>query len=269
MSRRLQALIGLSMALLLLLGCGRTSGRRLTIAGSTSAMLPIGILAEEFAKRGGEPYAITPVGSTAGILALERGMAALGMIARPLLPEEKARGLREIPIGSDLLVVVVHPSNPVTNLRKEDLRRIWEWEAHSWAEFGGPPRRPVPEGREYGSGAHAIWSEVIGTTNYALPISPHASWIRHEVMMDSRTVGYVGLRELRRGGVKPVRVDGVAHMEPRYPLKYHVSLVVGPNSPPEVWRFVRFARSAAGQRIVAEEGLIPLEPEELAAPLAP
>ena len=79
MSRRGFTLIGLSMALCLLVGCGRTSGR-MTIAGSTSAMFPIGILAETYEKRGGDSFGITPVGSTAGILALERGMAALGMI---------------------------------------------------------------------------------------------------------------------------------------------------------------------------------------------
>lgn len=268
MSRRGSCLIGLSMALCLLLGCGRTSGR-LTIAGSTSAMFPIGILAETFEKQGGESFAITPVGSTAGLHALERGMAALGMIARPLLPEEKAKGMREIPIGYDVLVVVVHPSNPVNNLRKEDLREIWERRSRYWTEFGGLRDRTLPHGREYGSGAHAIWSEVIGTTNYALPISSHASMIRQEVMSDRRTVGYVGLREWRRGDVKAIRVDGMAHTDPQYPLKYHVSLVVGPKSPLAVWRFLRFVRSAEGQRIVAEEGLIPLGQGELAAPLEP
>ncbi|HLO03283.1 MAG TPA: substrate-binding domain-containing protein [Symbiobacteriaceae bacterium] len=268
MSRRGYDLIGLSMALVLVIGCGRTSGR-MTIAGSTSAMFPIGVLAEVYEKQGGEAFAITPVGSTAGILALERGMAALGMIARPLLPEEKARGLREIPIGHDVLVVVVHPSNPVNNLRKDDLRQIWEWRSAYWSEFGGPRIRTLPHGREYGSGAHAIWSEVIGTTNYALPISPDGSLIRQEVMIDRRAVGYVGLRHLRRGGVKAIRVEGMAHTDPAYPLKYHVSLVVGPKSPPAVWRFVRFVRSAEGQRIVAEEGLIPLGQEELTTPLEP
>lgn len=268
MSRLGSYLIGLSMALSLVMGCGRTSGR-MTIAGSTSAMFPVGILAEAFEKQGGESFAITPVGSTAGILALERGMAALGMIARPLLPEEKARGLRAIPIGYDVLVVVVHPSNPTNNLRKADLRRIWEWRTAYWSEFGGPRIRALPHGREYGSGAHAIWSEVIGTTNYALPVSPDGSLIRQEVMIDRRAVGYVGLRHLRRGGVKPIRVDGIAYTDPAYPLKYHVSLVVGPQSPPAVWSFLRFVRSAEGQRIVAEEGLIPLGQKELAAPLVP
>lgn len=268
MSRRSRALIGLSMALLLLLGCGRTSGR-LTIAGSTSAMFPVGILAETFEKQGGESFAITPVGSTAGILALERGMAALGMIARPLLPEEKARGLREIPIGYDVLVVVVHPSNPINNLRKADLREIWERRSRYWTEFGGERRRTLPFSREAGSGARAIWCEVIGTTNYGLPVCSNGARIRQEVMIDRRAIGYIGLRELRRGMVKPIRVEGMAHLDPSYPLKYHVSLVVGPKSPPEVWRFIQFARSAEGQRIVAEEGLIPLGPEELRASLEP
>jgi phosphate transport system substrate-binding protein len=268
MSRSRCFLIGLSMALFLVVGCGRTSGR-MTIAGSTSAMFPVGILAEAYAKQGGEEYAITPVGSTAGILALERGMADLGMIARPLLAEEKARGLREIPIGYDLLVVVVHPSNPVTNLRKEDLRRIWEWQSKYWSEFGGPRIRTVPHGREYGSGAQAIWSEVIGTTNYALPIDPDGASIRQWVAMDRRAIGYIGLRNLRRGGVKAIRVEGKAHLDPDYPLRHHVSLVVGPNSAPAVWKFIRFVRSPAGQRIVAEEGLIPLGQEELATPLGP
>jgi phosphate transport system substrate-binding protein len=242
----------------LLTGCGQAS-RRPVVAGSTSAMYPVGILAESWERGGGQPLAITGVGSTAGLLALERGQAALAMISRALTPAEEAKGLEAIPIAYDLLVVVVHPSNPVESLTQGQLQAIWERWVTDWWEVGGPTGlRALPHGREYGSGSEAVWSKVIGTENYDLPISNASGFLRWEAMNDPRAVTYISFRHFRLGGVKAIKVDGISHTDPRYPLRHPIFLVVGPKSPPVTRSFIQYARSPVGQRILAEEGLIPL-----------
>jgi phosphate transport system substrate-binding protein len=260
MSIRLRVRIGkgwVVLFLLLLAGCGHPSGR-LVVAGSTTAMYPVGILAEAYERRGGQRWAIQGVGSTAGLLALERGQAALAMTSRALTTEEKAKGMREIPIGYDLLVVVVHPSNPIESLTREQLRALWERWVTDWREVGGRPGTALPHGREYGSGAEAIWSEVIATDNYGLPIAPSSGFLRQEAINDPRAITYISLRHYRLGGLKALKVDGIAHTDSRYLLRHPIFLVAGPKSPPEVLAFVAFAQSPTGQRLIAEEGLIPL-----------
>lgn len=222
-------------------------------------MVPVGILAEAYERSGGQHLAITGVGSTAGILALERGMAAIAMSSRDLTPTERAKGLKAYPIAYDLLVVVVHPSNPVESLSRNQLRQIWEFEVRHWHEVGVPfDWRTLPHGREWGSGSEAVWSTVIGTENYDLPINGASEFLRWDAMKDPRTITYISGRQFRLGGVKAIKVDGISHRDPRYPLRHPIFLVVGPKSPPLVHSFIQYARSPAGQRILAEEGLIPL-----------
>lgn len=269
MSRRRWACIYLGWCLLLLTGCGQVS-RRPVVAGSTSAMYPVGILAESWERGGGQPLAITGVGSTAGLLALERGQAALAMISRALTPAEEAKGLKAIPIAYDLLVVVVHPSNPVESLTRGQLRAIWEFQVRHWREVGVAfENRTLPHGREYGSGSEAIWSQVIGTDNYDLPISNASGFLRWEAINDPRAVTYISLRQFRLGGVKAIRVDGLVHTNPRYPLKHPIFLVLGPKSPQVAQSFIQYARSPVGQRILADEGLIPLVEAERIGAAAP
>ena len=68
----------------------------------------------------------------------------------------KAAGedLAEVPIAYDALAVVVHPSNPVTQLTRQQLEDIFRGKITNWQQVGGDDRKIVVYSRETSSGTY-------------------------------------------------------------------------------------------------------------------
>ena len=124
------ALLGFILILLGPLGCNSGSqttspaSRPLCIAGSTSVQPFAEKLAEIYMHH--HPSARIDVqggGSSAGIYAATHGAADLGASSRELIGKEKK--LIEIPIAYDGIALIVHPSNPLTNISLTQIRKIF------------------------------------------------------------------------------------------------------------------------------------------------
>lgn len=241
---------------LLLSACSRPQAA-VRIAGSTSVQ-PLGeVLGEAYAREGGGRVTNQGGGSTAGLQALETGVATLGAISRRLSPEEAARGLLPHVIGFDVLTVVVHPDNPVDGLTGEQLRRLFAGEIRDWSALGG--RGPVHLiSREAGSGSREAFRELVGPVSPRAIVQNSSGAIRVAVLHDPQAVGYVSLGAAQMGGVKPLRVDGRTAGQNGYPLVRPLSFVTAGPPSEDVAAFLRFALSPAGQRLVKEEGLVPI-----------
>lgn len=255
--RRMMALLmaGLMMGLA---ACGRPSAA-VRIAGSTSVQPVVEVLAEAYRRAGGERVTIQGGGSTAGVQAVLTGVASVGAVSRRLTAAESAQGLVAHTMGQDLLVLVVHPANPVAGLTLPQLRRLFAGEAVDWAELGGRSGPVHLVSREAGSGSREAFREMIGPVSPRAIVQSSAGAIRLAVAGDPQAVGYVNLSALQAGGVKPLRVDERAPGQPGYPLARPLALVTRGEPSGEVAAFLRFVRSSAGQRLVAEEGLVPVD----------
>lgn len=228
------------------------------IAGSTSIQPLAEMLAEAYARQGGGRVTIQGGGSTAGLQALQTGVATLGAISRRLTPDESAQGLLPHIIGYDVLTLVVHPTNPVDGVTPDQLRRLFAGEIRDWAALGGDAGRVHLVSREAGSGSREAFREMVGPVSPKAIIQNSSGAIRVAVMHDPRAVGYVSLGAALMGGVKVLRIEGRAPGQSGYPLVRPLSLVTAGPPSGEVERFLRFALSPAGQRLVKEEGLVPV-----------
>ena len=77
-------------------------------------------------------------GATKGIREVASLGADMGGSCRYTLtnaPEEA--GVKMFPVAWDALVVITHPSNPVTNITMEQIRNIYRGELTNWKELGG------------------------------------------------------------------------------------------------------------------------------------
>jgi len=253
-----RALVSAMLVALVVAGCGRSSvGVR--VAGSTSIQPVAEVLAESFVKQGGARVSIQGGGSTAGVQALRSGVADLAAVSRDLTAEEVGQGLRPHVVALDVLVIAVHPSNPVTELSVGDLSRLFAGEVNDWADLGGRPGRIHLVSREAGSGSREAFRSLVGPVSPAAIIQNSAGAIRVAVMHDPGAVGYVSLGALGLGGIKPVRVNGRLPGEAGYPLVRSLALVTMGAPAGEAARFLHFARGPEGQRLVREEGLLPVE----------
>ena len=99
------------------------------LAAGTGAMTPLMMaLAREIAAGTGHAFRVEPsIGSGGGIAAARDGAVDLGLVSRPLYPEE-AKGLERVDIARDAVVLAAASDVPVDNLSTDDLYRLYQGE---------------------------------------------------------------------------------------------------------------------------------------------
>lgn len=251
-------ILALLTTILLLTGCGGSpSGLR--IAGSTSLQPLTEALAEDYARTGGGRVIVQGGGSTAGVQAVLSGIAGMGAISRRLTAAESEKGLVEHIIGYDVLTVVVHPDNPVgeRGLTLPELREMFQGSIVDWAGLGGRPGPVYLVTREAGSGSREAFRSLVGPISPRAIVQNSAGGVRVAVTGNPGAVGYVSLGVARMGGVRPVAVNGRRPGEPGYPLVRPLSLITLGPPRGEAAAFLRYIRTPAARRLIAQEGLVP------------
>lgn len=206
--------------------------------------------------------------SDAGLKALSAGTIDLAGSGRFLTNQEKAAGLVEHRLGWDPLVVVVHATNPLENISKEDLRRILLGAFRNWNQLGGRDLPILQVAAPQGSGVHdaveklllddqhlssqAIVSLVVADADRNVALLPAAFTVTSMSMVDVDKVKIVKI-----DGVLPNRqnVAGGA-----YPLIKPLLLVTRGQPHGKLALFVNFAKSPEGQAIIAKK-FFPMTPK--------
>ena len=158
-----------------LTGCSSTTtGSESTLSGSikiigSNTVTPISsIWAEGFMKENQRvSIAVSGPGSGAGIAALIDGTTDICQSSRLITQKEidqaKTKGVDpyEIQVASDALSVVVHPSNPVSELTMAQLSAIYTGKITNWKEVGGNDATIVVFSRDTNSGTHVFFKEHV------------------------------------------------------------------------------------------------------------
>jgi phosphate transport system substrate-binding protein len=74
-------------------------------------------------------------GSSRGVSDARSGLAQIGMVSRPLKPEEN--DLTAFPIAQDGVCMIIHKSNPVSGLTNEQIKDIYTGKITNWKQVGG------------------------------------------------------------------------------------------------------------------------------------
>lgn len=107
---------------------------------------------------------IQGVGSSAGIKAVIDGTTDIGMASRELKAEEKTESIDEHIVAYDGIAVIVNPSNGVTDLTSEQIKKIFEGEITNWKDVGGKDAEIIVVSREAGSGTRSAFEEMMKLT---------------------------------------------------------------------------------------------------------
>jgi len=249
---------------LLVPGCGP---KQITIQmnGSTSVQP----LAEELARVYMEKYpgvriTYAGTGSGAGIKAAQQGTHDIGTSSRELKPEEKT--IKEFRIANDGIALVVHPSNPVSDLTIEQVRKIFSGEISNWKDAGGPDAPITVITREDGSGTRGAFMEIVMHESQIKPdavVQTKTGAVMTAVASDQNAIGYVSLgsvdntvKALAIGGVKP---SPEAVKSGSYKIQRPFLFLTKEEPKGEVKKFIDFVLSADGQKIVKDKGFIPVK----------
>ena len=116
-------------------------GTTLRIDGSTSMTAINQALSDRFkAKFPGAAVNASYDGSDAALQAVLDGKIDLAAIGSPLTPEQKAKGLVEVPVSRHKIAVFVGANNPFANsLTGEQFASIFRGELTDWSQVGGAP----------------------------------------------------------------------------------------------------------------------------------
>lgn len=253
----------------------------ISIKGSDTMVHLVGEWAEAYmAKHPDRQISVTGGGSGTGVAALLNGTTDICMSSRDLSEEERANAaaagitFTETVVAQDGLSVVVHPSNPVTELTIEQIEKLFTGEFTNWQQVGGPDLAVQAASRESSSGTYVFFQEhVLQKKNFgpSTMMLPATSAIVQSVAADSGNVGYVGLgyAESAKDRVKEIAVkkdaDAPAILPSvesvtsgEYSIARPLFLYVTGTAPALAKEFVDFCLSEEGQAIATETGYVPV-----------
>lgn len=222
--------------------------------------------------------AVTGGGSGVGLAAIISGTTDIAQSSRSMKMDEKlkmqeaGKAFKEVVIAYDALAVIISPSNPVTQLTREQLEGIFTGKITNWKEVGGEDLKMVVYSRETSSGTYEFFKEhVLNKKNFAANalLMPATGAITQSVSQTRGAIGYVGLAYVDQA-VKAVKVSydkgksfvtpSVATaMDKTYPITrplyyYYLASIEKTVSP-----YVNYILSPEGQKVVLETGYVPLK----------
>ena len=245
----------------------------ITIRGSTTVLPIAQKVAEAYMEDHPNVFiSVSGGGSSVGIQSVGEGIAEIGMASRDLKDEEKSRypNLNPIVIAKDAITIIVHPDNPITTLTLEQIRGIYNGTYTNWKEVGGPDQEIVVINRDSASGTREFfWEHVMHKDDFvATAIEKNSNGaVKQTVTQTPNAIGYVGLGYLD-SSVKAIKIKmNGAEIEPtvanvlngKYPIARSLYMITNGEPKGLVKDFIAFVLSEEGQRIVEEEGFVPIK----------
>ncbi len=211
-------------------------------------------------------------GSAAGIQALIDGKVEIAASSSFISDVDVDRAIRRgvypvpIQIASDCIIPIVHRSNPLAEISRRDLRRIYTGELRNWNRLGGADLEINVLQRDASSGTYGVWRDLVMDRQKASPpllVRDSNAAIVAAVANNPGAIGYISLSFLS-AGIKPLSVDGVmgssrSLRDGSYPISRPLFLFTNGWPEGRVRQFVNFVLdSDKGQKMIADAQYIPL-----------
>lgn len=261
--RYFMSVIAIAMAAALFMsGCCDGVSGTITEAGSTTVQPLAEKLANSFKEKNPDiEIVIQGGGSSVGIKSCNDGTVDIGAASRELKPDEP--DLIKHLLARDGIAIVIHPSNPLTSLTKEQVKQIFAGQIANWSKVGGDNKEIHVIAREEGSGTRTAFEEMVMgdelvTANAIL--LPSSGAIRTAVSSDAEAVGFLSLGYVD-DTLKAMAIDGVACTAANarngtYPIMRPLYFLTKEEPTGLVKDFIEFSLGPEGQEIVEDEGYI-------------
>jgi phosphate transport system substrate-binding protein len=229
---------------------------------------------------------VTGGGSGVGINNLIAGEIEIATASRPMEPKEidlarstSGKDPKAVVVARDALAIYVHKKNPLESISLAELAEIYgedgattTWKAIEIEFPECPSGKIVPIGRQNSSGTYAYFREaVLGKRREYRQGLTSQTGSSDVVALVSRTpcaIGYSGMG-YRTDEVKVVDVSkekGTPAVSPTpetaldgsYPISRPLYLYTLGEPTGAVQEFIQWVRSAEGQKIVEEQGFVPV-----------
>ncbi|RKZ32723.1 phosphate ABC transporter substrate-binding protein [bacterium] len=251
------------------------AGRRTLVLTGSTTVLPIAQLcAEKFMDQHPDVnISVRGGGSGVGIAALIDGTCDIAMASRPMKTKElksaRGKGINPLAtvIAKDGIAIIVHPSNPLSEITLAQLKDIYTGKISNWKDVGGKPGKIVVISRDVASGTFEVFKKIVlkgaKTRADALMLASNKA-VATTVEKTPGAIGYVGLGYIS-SKVKALAVDGVEPTKEtvvsgKYKLARPLYLYTDGKPTGLAKEFIDFVLSPEGQEIVDKIGFVPVKP---------
>jgi phosphate transport system substrate-binding protein len=260
-----------TLLVLSLVGCGAAAGDTLRVGGTGGAIDMMRQLGTAFTASNGIDVDIAmSLGTSGAMRALADQVLDVAVSARRLTAEESSYGFFEVPIARTALVFATSHRNP-NGLKGTDLARIYASDRPAWAD--GTPIRIILRTR-FDADTLIIGSLFPGMREafaaarqrQELPVSAtdQDNTKMAETIRGSLMFGGLSQLEMEKRDLRYVAIDGVlpslaAFESGAYPHEKVFYLVFPAIRSAAAQRFLDFARSDVGRKILRASSALPVD----------
>ncbi|MDV6345383.1 phosphate ABC transporter substrate-binding protein [Nitrosomonas sp. Is37] len=271
--RCLRQLVWITIVTLVLAGLSATAiatSHKLVLTGSST----IAPLAVELGRRFESLHPSVRVdvqtgGSSRGISDTRKSIADIGMVSRAMKSDEQ--DLPAFTIALDGVGIIVHASNPVTNLTRQQITDIYTGKITNWQEVGGKDARITVVNKAEGRSTLELFLSHFELKNSA--IKPHIVIGDNQqgvktVAGNPHAIGYVSIGAAEYAAqhsvpIKLLPLDGVAASvasvrNGTYPLSRPLNLVTRKTPRELAKQFIEFARTEQAHDLVEAQYFVPI-----------
>ncbi len=209
-------------------------------------------------------------GSSRGVNDVRAGLSDIGLVSRALKPEEQA-DLKAHTLAMDGVTVIVHKSNPVQTLSREQMIGIYTGQIQNWQAVGGPDQPITVVNKAEGRSTLELFTGYYGLKNSDIRarvvIGDNQQGIK-TVAGNRGAIGYVSIGaaefEAEQGApLKLLPLNGVeatteAVRNGRFPLARPLNLVTRGEATGLPKAFIEFATSPQVFDLVKALYFVPL-----------
>ena len=261
------------MLLAMVFSAGLVFAGNISINGSTTVLPIAQKVAEAYMKEHPDvAISISGGGSGNGIKALIDKTTDIANSSRTIKPEEaeqaKAKGANpvEFIVAFDCIVPIVHADNPLTNITLDQLKAIYKGEIKNWKEIGGADKPLVVISRDTSSGTYEVWEEKVMKKERVFPgalLQASNGAIVQAVSKNPNAIGYIGVGYAEKT-VKLLSVGGIVGskdttLNKTFPISRPLYMYTPVQPTGDIKNFLDYVISDKGQKLVEEEGFIPLK----------
>lgn len=228
-------------------------------------------LAKQYEKDKKVKLALSPFSTLSGLDAVAAGTADFAGSARPAFAKRtEESGLTFVPVAWDAVVLITHPSNPVSSVNLKDVWRLYYGRTTNWKELGG---------RDAAINMYAVAGPLDGV-EYSLrqmvfqrgdqPVAVPRLYLNATKLEEGISIDPVGLGATTLSAVadnKKVKILGIEGVGPSlantgngsYPLYTPVYLVLREDGPraAQVRAFIAWLDSPAAKNVMIKHELLP------------
>lgn len=228
-------------------------------------------MVDAWQKAGNGCIEVQPFNTLSGIDAALDGSADIAASARASFPKRaQEAGLTFTPVAWDALVMIAHPSNPVSNLTLKQVHDIYYGKVTNWKDLGGRDEAidlytvasPL-DGAEY-SLRRLLYGK--GDAPVVMPrMYINVNMLEQGVTLDPKALGLSVLSGVHDNkDVKVIPIEGVTPTlstvaDGSYPLSTPIYLASNPASPhaAEIAKFMTFLSGDEAKKIARDHDLLP------------